>query len=113
MTEIKYYVDETKEIDKEIKRINEHLKSLKKRKKDIENKIQTYLINRNINGMRCGNSVVKINQTNQRKRKMNKEKENDIKTTLNEAGIYNNVLINKIISQTKGEIRQQTKLKIT
>lgn len=112
MNEIKFYVDEVKEIQKELTRLNELSKILKDRKKVIELKIEKFLIDRKINKVRCGNTIVSIDKINRRKTKIKKEKEMDIKNTLQEAGIYNQHLVDKVISQTKGHISTQSKINI-
>lgn len=113
MSEIKFYINEIQEIQKELKRISEKTKTLRQRKKSIESKVQCYLKERNMTIIKCGNSVVKLDNVNHRKRKIKKEKEKDIKHTLQEAGIYNNGLVNKILQQTSGKLEQKNKIKIT
>jgi hypothetical protein len=113
MSEVKFYINEIKEIQKELNRISEKSKSLRQRKKIMESKVQDYLTKRNMTSIKCGNSVVKIDNVNHRQRKIKKEKEKDIKHTLQEAGIYNNGLVNKIIQQTSGRLERKNKIKIT
>lgn len=113
MSEIKFYINEIQEIQKELKRISEKTKSLRQRKNTMESKVQEYLVERNMTSIRCGNSVVKIDNVNHRQRKIKKEKEKDIKNTLQAAGIYNKDLVTKIIQQTSGNLEQKNKIKIT
>jgi uncharacterized protein (DUF342 family) len=112
MSEIRFYLEEIKELQKELTLLNNKTKLLKDRKKTIETKIEKFLVDKKINKMRCGNTIVSIDNTVQRKRKIKKEKEKDIKDTLQNAGIYNKDLVDKVIQQTKGTISTKYKLNI-
>jgi len=112
MSEIKVVIDEIKEIDVELKRLQEHTKKLKNHKKKLEGVVQKYLEENSTPGFRYGNTAVVIEKSKVRKRKVKKDKIDDINNLLEKSGIYNKELAQKILSETQGVPTESNKLKI-
>jgi hypothetical protein len=112
MSEIKATIDEIKEIDVELKRMNEHAKKLRVHKKKLEAHVEEYMKEKETPGFRYSNTAVFIQTSTQRKRKSKKDKLNDVKGLLEQAGVYNEDLAKQLINETQGKEVEKNKIKI-
>lgn len=103
---------EIKQIDTELKRIHTISLSLKKRKMDIEQKIQKYLNEHNHKGVLINDVTIVQEEKTKVKPLTKKEKECKMKELLKQHGISDS-LLNEINNVTKGgTVTTQNKLVI-
>jgi hypothetical protein len=102
--------NEIKQIDTELKRIHTISISLKKRKMDIEQKIQKYLTENNHKGVMINDVTIVQQEKTKIKPLTKKEKEFKVKDLLKHHGISDS-LFNEINNVTKGgTVTTQNKL---
>ena len=112
MSSIKSCISEINEIDIELKRTQEHAKKLRAHKKKLEQQIQEYMKETENPGFRVGSTAVVLQKQTRRNRKPKKETFEDVKSTLQSAGIYDDDLVKKLIDQTRGKEVEKASLKI-
>jgi hypothetical protein len=113
MASIQNNVQELKDINTEIKRLQIESKRLKKRAQDIEKNILSYLNEKEQPGLKYQNTAIIIE--NKAKRVGRSKKDNDINMIkiLEENGVYNaREILNKIKESGKGEQIQMQKVKL-
>ena len=109
---IKSCVDELKSLNVEIKRNNFRNKELKKRVKDLENSITTYLNIKEQNGLKYDGQAIVIEQKSKHAVKKKKEKEEDIKSLLSSLGINDTYsAYEKLQEVQRGEAIEHQQLK--
>lgn len=97
----------------ELKEENKKIKSLRDRKKELEEEVLNYLDETNLPAVRYGNMVVIADQKEQRGKKKKKEKETDCIKTLKSLGVNNpKEAFDKILESMRGEIKSVPKLKL-
>lgn len=96
MSEIKGYVNELAELNKEIKRRTTELFSLRSRKKKLEDDIAKFIDNKNLPGIKHNNIAVLVQTKSKRERKKERDKIEDSKTILQNAGVVN---VDRVIKQ--------------
>lgn len=112
MSDIKIFIKEINEIDKEIKYLQNKTKELKEHKKKLEHRVQEYMEETNRPGFRYGGTAVIMEKKQRRKPKGKKQRIEDIDKLLKNAGIYNEGLARRILSETQGEVIEQRQVKI-
>ena len=112
MSDIKIYISEINEIDKELKILQDKSKKLRVHKKKLEEKVQKYMEETNRPGFRFGRTAVIMEKAQRRKPKGKKQKIEDVEKLLKSAGIYNEGLARRIIGETQGEQVEQNRVKI-
>ena len=112
MSDIKVYINEINEIEKELKHLQEKSKKLREHKKKLEKKVQEYMEETQRPGFRCGQTAVIMERAKRRKPKGKKQKIEDIDKLLKSAGIYNDGLARRIMGETQGEVVEQSRVKI-
>jgi seryl-tRNA synthetase len=112
-TQIANDMKEMKALINEIKKVTEHLKELRLRKREIENNILQYLEENEQPGVKYQELVVLKNEKTTFTKKKSKEKESDIIRILEENGITDGKKVYQLIGQaSKGEEVPVTKLRI-
>ena len=107
------YLSEIDSIQKEMNRLNKVLAPLRKRKKELEEKIQEELSKKKMTEIKYKNLTYKITPSNVRSRKNNVQKTEDTTRILNNYGIRNTgKIIDEIMEAQKGELTEIDKLKI-
>ena len=112
MSDIKNYIGEINEIEKELKRLQGMSKKLRDRKNALEKKVEKYMEDTKRTGFKCGSSAVVMENIKRRKTKGKKQKHDDINKLLKSAGIYNEILVKKIIDETHGEVVEKNRVKV-
>ena len=112
MSDIKVYISEINEIEKELKHLQARSKKLRGIKKNLENKIQDYMEETKRPGFKYGQTAVIMERSKCRKQKGKKQKIDDIDKLLKNAGIYNEGLARRIIGETQGDVVEQNRVKI-
>lgn len=107
-------INELNSLDVEIKRISNQLKSLRKRKSELEDKIVEFLEEKKTNGFKFGTKGFLLEE---RKRKVNKKRkdwEKDAIQILKDNGVSNPEKVYGEIKNAKvSENKEYKKLKIT
>jgi predicted transcriptional regulator len=112
-TQIANDMKELKAIMAEIKKITDNLKTLRNRKKELENNILNYLEANEQPGVKYQELIVLRNERTTYTRKKPKEKESEIVRILEENGISDPKKVYHMIGQaSKGEEVQVNKLRI-
>jgi hypothetical protein len=107
------YLSEIDSIQKELTRLNKVLDPLRKRKKELEQNIQTELQKKKMSEVKYKNKIYKIIPSNIRTRKNDTQKTEDTSNILSKYGILNNnSIITEIMEAQKGELSETDKLKI-
>jgi hypothetical protein len=106
-------LEEIYKISLEIKEANKKLKSLRDRKKELEQDVINYLEETDQPAVKYKNIVVISDQGEKRKRKKKKDKETDCIKTLKALGVNNpKDAFEKILESMRGEKTSITKLKL-
>jgi hypothetical protein len=106
-------MNELKNINIEIQRLNSSLKTIKDRKKTIEGKLTSYFEKQNKPGAKTQDMVVVVQESVRRPVKPKEQKEEDVISILNGAGVQNpKELYENIINAMKGEEKRKATLKI-
>lgn len=107
------YLSEIDSIQKEMNRLNKVLAPLRKRKKELEEKIREGLSKKKMTEIKYKNITYKITPSNVRSRKNDTQKTQDTTGILVKYGIRNTAkIIEEIMEAQKGELTEIDKLKI-
>jgi predicted transcriptional regulator len=101
MASIQSNVQELKEINLEIKRLQTQTKNLKKRATEIEKYIISYLNEKEQPGLKYQNTAIVLENKAQKIRKSKKDTENDTIRILEESGVSNAKEVLKKIADSK------------
>lgn len=113
MSYIQSNVQELKNINLEIKRLQGEMKKLKKRSQDIEKNILTYLNEKEQPGLKYQNTAIIIENKPKRIMKTKKDIENNAIRILEDSGISNaKEVLAKINESKKGDQVQMQKVKL-
>lgn len=109
---IQTYINELEQLKKEIKNNNIRNSMLRKRIKELEMNITSYLTEKGQPGLKYGNNAIILENKEKRLAKNKKEKETDIISLLNELGVQDPVkAYTKIQEAQKGMKIDHTKIK--
>lgn len=110
---IKGNINELDNINQEIKRISTQLKSLRKRKKLLENTIVEYLNNNEQNGVKYNNNAIFIKKKTKKKQKKKTQQKNDMLNILRQYNIPNpEQVLNQINNAKVEDVEEIDKLHI-
>lgn len=84
---IKTDVDDLQKVKMEIKRTNEALKKLRETKRTIEERITSFLKDKDLPGVKCNQSIVVLHQTKSSKVKPKKVRQSEIINLLESCGV--------------------------
>jgi hypothetical protein len=113
MASIQNNVQELKDINTEIKRLQIESKRLKKRAQDIEKNILSYLNEKEQPGLKYQNTAIIIENKAKRVGRSKKDNDSNAIKILEENGVYNaREILNKIKESGKGEQIQMQKVKL-
>lgn len=113
MSLLKAYIKELDGIKTEIKRLNDHIKPLRSRQRQLEKEIKSHLEVKPGKGVKCGNDSFTVEETVKHLRRKKADKETETKRLLTSMGIYDvNKAYSDIIDVQKGEEVHTTKLRI-
>lgn len=114
ITDISGIIKEIESIDSEINRLNRLKSELTNKKKNLEKDIKTYLKDNNEEGVRCGDTLVLLDEKDARKRMKKIDKESSISQVLQNHGISNiDSILKELNDATKGEpyVKEYIKIK--
>jgi hypothetical protein len=107
MSDIKGYVNELAELNKEIKRRTAELFSLRSRKTKLENDIAKFIEDKKLPGVKHNNLAVLIETKEKRTKKKSKDKIEACKTILQSVGVVNSERVLKQLEEArKGDSKE-------
>jgi hypothetical protein len=113
MSEIKSYMQEYIEVNKEIAELNKQRKVLLERKRDVSIKINEYLMANDMPGIRDKDTVFYLQETSVRQRLNKKEKLEKGMRFLEAQGVRDpKSVLEKLAEEMKGVENKSSKLKI-
>lgn len=113
MSSIQQNVQELKNINTEIKRLQIETKKLKKHAQDIEKNILSYLNEKEQPGLKYQNTAIIIENKAKRITRSKKDVDSNAIKILEENGVYNaREILNKIKESRKGDEIQMQKVKL-
>jgi len=113
MASIQNNVQELKDINNEIKRLQIETKKLKKRAQDIEKNILSYLNEKEQPGLKYQNTAIIIENKAKRVLRPKKDIDSNAIRILEENGVHNaGEIMRKIVESRKGEQIQMQKVKL-
>ncbi len=111
---IRAYIAELKEYNTEIKRLRDHMSSLKHKADDVKKKIADYLTEKEQDGVKYNDTAVILESKEKRAGKKVKDKDGDAMKVLSSYGVPNpKEALERILEARKGPLveRQEVKLK--
>lgn len=110
---IKTYVNELNQINIEIKRVSQHLRTLRKKSKEMETYIVDYLKMKDQPGLKYDNTAILVETKSKRVAKKKSDAEEDIIRLLEDHGIDDpRSVLQEIAEAKKGQEIEQNKIKI-
>jgi hypothetical protein len=107
------YVNELKNVNIEIKRLNQQATKLRKRAKEVEQNIIEFLKEKNQPGVKFQDTAIVVENKSKWVRKGKKDIEEDSLKILEDNGIDDpKYVLEKILMARKGEELEQSKIKI-
>lgn len=110
---IQNYVSELDSLNKELTRLNKHIRDIRKQKKIVVDKITSYLERTGKNGIRYDGKIISLDNNNSRNKKTLTNKKEDCRGVLEKYGIRNSdKIVEEILESQRGDITSVSKLKI-
>jgi hypothetical protein len=107
-------INEYKELNIEIKRLNETLKQYRTRASELKQKITTYLVEQNAPGVNYKDITIVVENKDKRQPKSKKSKDIDALNVLQSHGVYNpKEVLDKVLEARKGDKMLEPNIKIT
>jgi hypothetical protein len=108
------YLSELESIKKELTRLNTITKDLRCKKSELEERIQNYLLQNNIEtGVKFRGKLITVKQNTKRKAKNKREKHQDTAEILQKFGIRNaSKIVEEILDAQRGHEIETNKLNI-
>jgi hypothetical protein len=109
---IKADVEELKRIDMEVKRLLFNLRTLRSSKREIENRVKTYLKEKELPGVKHQGFVIRLDQKEKKINKPKDERDQAILQLLAHSGVPNPREMLSQINNVSKESKSQDKLKM-